>query len=295
MRIDKAEKLGLCFGVRRAARLLKDAASKHGEIETLGPIAHNRVLVQNLAKLGIKPVSSLEEIRGKIVAITTHGTSPAVLSQLQAGHIQIIDVTCPIVRRAQNAARKLTRSGFHVVIFGEEEHAEVKALLGWAGDEAIAALKPEQVNDSMKRFPRLGIISQTTQPGTAFREFAQQLVNFLGNKANEIRIVNTLCQVIQAQQEAAFRLARKTDLVIVIGSTESANTRRLIEICSPLVETHLIETAEDLDESWLRNKQHVGVTAGASTPEEIINEVVDRLMSLSQPPAELPASEKMKM
>lgn len=295
MKIDKAEKLGLCFGVRRAAQLLKDAANRYGEIETLGPVAHNKVLVENLTRLGIKPVSSLEEVRGGVVAITTHGVSPAVLSQLEARHIQILDATCPIVRKAQNAARRLARSGFYVVIFGEQEHAEVKALLGWAGDKAMAALEPEQVTASGKRFPRLGIISQTTQPGRAFQQFVQKLLELSVNKASEIRIINSLCQVIQAQQEAALRLAGRTELVIVIGSSNSANTRRLVEICSPLVETHLVETADDLDESWLANKERVGITAGASTPEETIDQVISRLLSLSQSAAQFPASEKMKV
>ena len=295
MKIDKAEKLGLCFGVRRAAQLLKDAVNKYGEIETLGPVAHNKVLVENLAKLGIKPISNLEQIRGSVIAITTHGASPTVLSQLQARHIQIIDATCPIVQRAQNAARKLAQAGFHVVIFGEEEHAEVKALLGWAGDKAMAALKIEQIDTPGKIFPRLGVISQTTQPRIAFLEFAQQLIRFLGTKAKEIRIIDTLCQVIQEQQNAALKLARDTELMIVIGGMNSANTRRLVEICSPLVETHLIETADDLDESWLVNKKHVGITAGASTPEETIDEVVDKLTLLSQLAAKFPAAKKMEM
>src|SRR4030042_1752843 len=143
--IEKAEKLGLCFGVRRAINLLKKAASKYGEIETLGPVAHNRLLVQALADLGAKPISHLDQAQGKILTITTHGTSPAVLSEIKARRIRIIDTTCPIVRKAQNAARELAEAGFDVIIFGDTEHSEVKGLLGWAGDKGIAALNVRQI------------------------------------------------------------------------------------------------------------------------------------------------------
>ncbi|MCJ7669413.1 MAG: 4-hydroxy-3-methylbut-2-enyl diphosphate reductase, partial [Dehalococcoidia bacterium] len=114
MKIEKAEKLGLCFGVRRAIKLLKEAANKYGEIETLGPVAHNRLLVEALANLGVKPINRLAQAQGRILAITTHGTGPAILSEIKARHIRIIDTTCPIVRKAQNAARELAETGFDV-------------------------------------------------------------------------------------------------------------------------------------------------------------------------------------
>ncbi|HXZ95161.1 MAG TPA: 4-hydroxy-3-methylbut-2-enyl diphosphate reductase, partial [Dehalococcoidia bacterium] len=146
MKIEKAEKLGLCFGVRRAIKLLKEAADKYGEIETLGPVAHNRLLVETLINLGVKPVNHLEQVQGKILAITTHGASPAVLSEVRARHIHIIDTTCPIVRKAQNAARELADAGFDVFIFGDARHSEVKGILGWAADKGIAALNMRQIN-----------------------------------------------------------------------------------------------------------------------------------------------------
>jgi 4-hydroxy-3-methylbut-2-enyl diphosphate reductase len=279
MKIEKAGKLGLCFGVGRAIRLLKEAASKYGEIETLGPVAHNRLLVETLADLGVKPIGHLDQAWGKILAITTHGTGPAVLSEIKARHIRIIDTTCPIVRKAQNAARELAEAGFDVIIFGDAEHSEVKGLLGWAGDKGIAALNVRQIGRTVKSSSRLGIISQTTQTQSAFIKFVRQLMGAVGPKIEEIQVSNTLCKVVQGQQEAAEELARQSQLMIVIGGSNSANTRHLVEICSPLVETHSVETADELRTSWLAGKNHIGITAGASTPDEAVEALVARLRS----------------
>jgi 4-hydroxy-3-methylbut-2-enyl diphosphate reductase len=280
MRIQKADKLGLCFGVARAVKLLKETASEYGEIETLGPIAHNRLLVETLDELGVKPISHLEEARGKVLAITTHGTSPAVLSEIKARRIRIIDTTCPIVRKAQNAVKELAEGDFDVIIFGDAEHSEVKGLLGWAGDRARAALTTRQIGRMAKSSSRLGVISQTTQTQSAFFKFVRQLMGAVGPKIEEIRIINTLCKVVQSQQEAAAKLARQSQLMIVIGGSNSANTRHLVEICSPLVETHSVETADEVRTSWLAGKNQIGVTAGASTPDEAVEALVARLRSL---------------
>ena len=280
VKIEKAEKLGLCFGVRRAIKLLTGAASEHGEIETLGPVAHNRLLVQALTNLGAKPIGHLDEARGRILAITTHGTSPAVLSEIKARRIRIIDTTCPIVRKAQNAAKELAEAGFDVIIFGDAEHSEVKGLLGWAGDKGTASLNIKQIGRTAKSSSRLGIISQTTQTRPALIRFIRQLMGALGPEIEEIRFVNTLCKVTQGQQEAAVELARRSQLMIVIGGSNSANTRHLVEICSPLAETYSVETADEVKSSWLAGKHHIGITAGASTPGEAVEELVDRLRRL---------------
>jgi len=272
--------LGLCFGIRRAIKLLKKAANKYGEIETLGHVAHNRLLVQELANTGIKPINHLDQAQGKILAITTHGTSPAVLSEIRSHHIHIIDTTCPIVRKAQNTAMELAESGFNIIIFGEAEHSEVKGLLGWTGGKGIAVLNMQQLDGMEKLSPRLGIISQTTQTRPAFVEFTRQLISIVSPKTKEMRLVNTLCPVTQGHQDAAMRLARESQLMIVIGGINSANARHLVEVCSPLVETHLIETADEVDNSWFLGKRHVGITAGASTPDEAVGELVVKLISL---------------
>ena len=277
--IQKADKLGLCFGVARALKLLKEAADKYGEIETLGPVAHNRLLVETLADLGVKPADHLGQAQAKVLAITTHGTSPTVLSEIKVRRVRIIDTTCPIVRKAQNAVRELAETGFDVIIFGDADHSEVRGLLGWAGDKGTAALNTGKIGKMAKSSSRLGVISQTTQTQSAFFRFVRQLVGAMGPQIEEIRIINTLCKVVQGQQEAAAKLARQSQLMIVIGGRNSANTRHLVEICSPLVETHSVETAEEVRTSWLVGKNHIGITAGASTPDEAVEALVARLRS----------------
>jgi len=280
MDITKAPELGLCTGIRRAISLLKEAANKYGGIETLGPVAHNHLLVEALARMGVTPLNHLDQVQGKILAITTHGTSPSVLSAIESRGLSIVDTTCPIVRKVQNTASELTKDGFHVIIFGEAEHSEVRGLLGWTEGKGIAALNINQIHFQGNPPYRLGIISQTTQTQSAFTEFASLLTGTIGSEASEIRIINTLCQVTQRHQQAAMKLAYTTELMIVIGGKNSANTRRLVETCSPIVETHMVETADEVNHSWFVDKHHIGITAGASTPDETIDEVILKLDSL---------------
>jgi len=280
--IDKAKELGLCFGVRRAVRMLKQGVGKYGEVETLGPLAHNKQLVQGLAEIGIRAVENLGQVQGKILAITAHGVSPQVLSEIEARRIHIIDTTCPIVRKAQRTAKELAEAGYQVIIFGEAEHQEVKGLLGWAGDKGIAEIDVKEIDRSSDLSPRLGIISQTTQGQSDFIEFTKQLMTTFSPKVKELRIVNTLCRTTQRRREAAIRLAKKSDLMLVVGGSNSANTRRLAEACSPIVETHLLESTEGIDRSWLIGKRHIGIAAGASTPDEAVEELIDKLNSLAK-------------
>jgi len=291
--IEVAREIGLCFGIRRAIKLLTQAASKYGKVEILGPVAHNQRLVQQLHKAGVNMIASLEETTGKVVAIPTHGVSPDTVSQMEARKLHIIDATCPIVKRAQLAAAKLAQDDFTIIIFGEEEHSEVKALLGWTQGKGIAALSVKQIITATQDdvtaseekqsllSSRLGIISQTTQSEASFTRFTSQLISTLISKTADIRIINTLCQAIQARLETATKLARKSQLVIAIGGHNSANTKRLAEACSSIVETHLVETAEEIAQSWLDGKHHIGITAGASTPDEAIQEVIAKLNSLA--------------
>jgi len=293
MEIEVAREIGLCFGIRRAIKLLTEAASKHGKVEILGPVAHNQRLVQQLHKAGVNMIASLEETTGKVVAIPTHGVGPDTVSQMEAHKLHIIDATCPIVKRAQLAVAKLARADFTIIIFGEKEHSEVKGLLGWAQGKGMAALSTKQIivpsqgnviaSESQQSLPlsRLGVISQTTQSEASFTGFATQLVTTFMPKTTEIRIINTLCQAIQARLETATKLARKSQLIIVIGGHNSANTKRLAESCSSIVETHLVETAEEIAQSWLDGKHRIGITAGASTPDEAIQEVIAKLNSLA--------------
>jgi len=280
IKVKKARELGSCFGVRRAIKIIDKATKEYPEIATLGPIVHNRLVVTKLNETGVKVVNELDRIQNNVIAIASHGAPPQLLSQIQARKLKVIDTTCPIVRSAQKAAKKLADAGFRVIIFGEATHPEVKGLLGWSGNNAVATLNGAEVAN-LELPPRLGIISQTTQSQSSFVKFCNDVVKAVFPAVQEIRIVNTLCQETRKRQQAAVELAGRSDLMIVVGGHNSANTQRLAEVCAPLVETHLIETAAEIEKDWLLGKQYVGVTAGASTPDEAIEDVVLKLESLS--------------
>jgi 4-hydroxy-3-methylbut-2-enyl diphosphate reductase len=277
--VEKARALGFCFGVRRAIKIIDKAAADHRKIATLGPIVHNRLVVDRLGRMGVRAVSDLEQLKDETVAIASHGVPPEMLSQIETSRLNVIDTTCPTVRSAQKAARRLADAGFAVVIFGEATHPEVKGLLGWAGDKALATLDAQKVAD-LGHVRKLGILSQTTQSRPNFAEFVGKVTETALPHVREVRVINTLCQETQKRQEAALELAGNSDLMIVVGGLNSANTQRLAEVCMPVVETHLIETADEIQPGWLKGKHHIGVTAGASTPDEAIAEVVARLKSL---------------
>jgi 4-hydroxy-3-methylbut-2-en-1-yl diphosphate reductase len=279
MEIEKARELGFCFGVRRAIKIIEDAAGENIKIVTLGPIVHNKMVVSRLKGMGVAVIDDLDSLKGDVIAISSHGVSPAIKEKIEAGGSRVIDTTCPIVRSAQKAALRLSSAGFGVIIFGEASHPEVRALLGWAGRNAVASMDVDAI--LLQEMPRrLGILAQTTQSQAEFKLFIGKLTERLLPLAYEIRVINTLCQETRKRQSAAEELAGKCDLVIVVGGLNSSNTLRLAEVSSHLVETHHIENADGIDARWLKGKAKIGVTAGASTPDEAIDQVIKRIQSL---------------
>ena len=278
MKVEKARELGFCFGVRRAISIIEGATGSAG-IVTLGPIVHNKTVVARLKALGVGVVDDIGSLKGGVIAISSHGISPQTLDMLNAGGVEVIDTTCPIVRSAQKAARRLANAGFGIIIFGEASHPEVRGLLGWAGCNAIASMDAEVVSlDSLPK--RIGIMAQTTQSRGEFTAFVNRLNERLLLHSQEIRVINTLCQETQKRQLAAVELAATSDLMIVVGGHNSANTRRLAEVCQHIVETYHIENASEIEAAWLKGKRSVGITAGASTPDEAIEQVMSRTKEL---------------
>jgi len=281
MRIEKADKTGFCFGVRRAINILETVAHERGGVETLGAVVHNQQVLQRLAKIGVKIAENVHDIKGDIVATSSHGISPELEEEIRTRHIDVISTTCPFVQRAQGAARRLAESGFLVIVYGDVDHPEVKGILGWAKGKGIAT-SDEKFIDTFDRLPRrLGILSQTTQIPAHFAEFAKKLVDSAFIKDSEIRIIDTICHDIRERQAAALELANRTDLMLVIGGRSSANTNRLAELCSTATETHLVETAEEIQSSWLQGHNNIGITAGASTAEQTVNEVLVKLKAMT--------------
>jgi len=277
MRVEKADKIGFCFGVRRAIDILERVARERGGVETLGAVVHNEQVLEKLARLGVRVTKDVASIQGDTVVTSSHGISPQLEEELKARGIGIISTTCPFVLRAQVTARRLAEAGFLVVIYGDADHPEVKGILGWAKGRGIASLDEGFVS-TLERIPRrLGILSQTTQVPAQFAAFVKKLIDLAFIRDSEMRVIDTICHDIRERQASALKLAQRADLMLVVGGHHSANTNRLAELCAQVTETHLIETAEEIQSSWLEGKGYIGVTAGASTDEETVAEVVRRL------------------
>jgi 4-hydroxy-3-methylbut-2-enyl diphosphate reductase len=280
-RIEKAARTGFCFGVRRAINMLEKVARERGGVETLGAVVHNQQVLQKLAEIGVSVVDNIDDIKGDVVVTSSHGVSPDLEESIRARNIDVVSTICRSVRRAQIAAKKLADSGFFVIIYGNGNHPEVKGILGWAKGQGLATLdeKPVAALNPLPR--RIGILSQTTQVPANFTEFVKKIIEITLQKDTEIRIIDTICYDSQERQAAALELARRADLMLVVGGRSSANTNRLAELCSELTETHLIETADEIEPSWVEGKELIGVTAGASTAEESVDEVIKRLEEMA--------------
>ena len=281
LRIEKAGEIGFCLGVKRAINILEKVARERDGVETLGPVVHNQQVLQTLAEIGIRVAKGVEDIQGDAVVISAHGVSPQVEAELRTRHIDIIDTTCPFVSRLQITAQKLAKAGFFIVIYGDHNHTEVKAALGWANNQGIAALDDKFIAKLNKLPRRIGILSQTTQVPVRFTVFIKQLIDSAFTRDSEIRIIDTICHDIRERQAAALELAKKVDLMLVIGDRNSANTNRLAELCSTATKTHLVETAADIQPSWLSVQSYIGITAGTSTSEHTIDEVTTKLEELT--------------
>ncbi len=277
LRIQQADKTGFCFGVRRAIDILEKVARERGGVETLGAVVHNEQVLERLAGLGVKVVRDVDSVRGDTVVTSSHGISPEIEGKIKDRHLEVVSTTCPFVHRAQVAARRLAEAGFLVVIYGDAEHPEVKGILGWTRGRGIAAID-EGFLSCLEKIPRrIGILSQTTQVPDRFTEFAKKVLGAGFARDSEFRIIDTICHDIRERQAAALRLARQVDLMLVVGGHHSANTNRLAELCGAITETHLVQTAADIRPSWLVGKERIGVTAGASTDERTVDEVLRAL------------------
>jgi len=277
-----AKEMGFCWGVRRAISIMEKAASERGQIISLGPIVHNPQVVAALAEKGVQVTTSIDGVSGKAVAIAAHGVGPKVLEEAKAKGLEIIDTTCPIVTRSQRWAKKMAENGFTVIVYGDADHREVKGVLSWAQGKGIALTEEDVHSLPQGLLSRVAIIPQTTQSPARFAAFMNRLLRERLAEISELQVVNTLCNVTAGQQAAARELAQEVELMLVIGGHNSANSRHLAEVCHEVgVETHHIETAAELEEGWLTGRERVGITAGASTPDWAVDEVVQRVRELA--------------
>jgi len=248
----------------------------------LGAVVHNQQVLERLARIGVRVVKDVNDIQGNIVAISSHGVSPQLEEEIRTRHINIINTTCPFVHRAQVAARTSAESGFFIIIYGDASHPEVKGVLGWANNKGIATLDENFITRLGQQLPRrLTIISQTTQIPAHFTNFVKKLIDSTLIKDSELHIVDTICHDIRKRQAEALQLANRVDLMLVIGSHASANTNHLAQLCSTATKTYLVEKAKEIQSSWFQDQHYIGITAGASTALETINEIITKLEAIA--------------
>jgi 4-hydroxy-3-methylbut-2-en-1-yl diphosphate reductase len=280
MIVEKAKNTGFCYGVKRAMDILEKEAATRGHIESLGEVVHNRHVMRRLAGKGVETVPGIAKIKGRVIVLGTHGVAPEIEAELKARGIETIDTTCPFVRRAQAAAKKLAEEDYFIIVYGDPDHAEVKGILGCTGGKGLATRDPGVIINMAKIPRRIGLLSQTTQVPERFREFINDIMPAVYQKDGEIRIMDTICHDVRDRQSAALATAKNVDVMIVVGGVNSANTSHLADLCGKAVPTYKIETADELKREWFAGKKKAGITAGASTADEEIDEVERRLLKI---------------
>ncbi|MCR4402244.1 MAG: bifunctional 4-hydroxy-3-methylbut-2-enyl diphosphate reductase/30S ribosomal protein S1 [Firmicutes bacterium] len=277
LRIALSKRTGFCYGVRRAVGIAEEAGSK-GRAFTIGPLVHNPLVVEKLREKGVAPVAGLDEIKEGILIVPSHGLPPDLLKEAERRGLEVVHATCPNVGRTQRLVADLKRDGYQVFIVGDDGHSEVAGLVGFAGGDARVVRSAEDVLSGPVR-PRVGVVCQTTQTIEAFR----QVLAALALRAKELVAYNTICNATEERQQAARELARSVDAMIVVGGRASANTRRLAEICEAEgAKVYWIEAVPDVDSLDLSGVRSVGIAAGASTPNWVIEEVMERMSVLGE-------------
>jgi 4-hydroxy-3-methylbut-2-en-1-yl diphosphate reductase len=278
MRIIRATHLGMCFGVRDAIALAL-ASAEAGPLTILGDLVHNPTVLGALAAKGIAVANDVAQVTTDTLMVTAHGASARSLASARALGMNVVEATCPLVHVAHHAVAALVRDGYHVVIIGQRDHVEVRGLTGDLDDFDVV-LDDEGVL-ALEEHPRIGIAAQTTQPV----EKVRQLVASIRQRfpRSEIRFFDTVCKPTKERQDAAIELARASDVVIVVGGATSNNTRELLKTCGRYCSrVHHVQTESDLQPSWFRAAHTVGITAGTSTPDAVIDRVEERIRTFGR-------------
>lgn len=279
MKIMRAEHLGMCFGVKDAVALAREV-SQRGPLTILGDLVHNETVLADLRRRGVRVEQEAGNVATRTVMITAHGASERKLEEVRGRGLNVLEATCPLVHAAHRSLKLLAGEGFHPVIIGRRDHVEVR---GMTEDlEAYDVVLEDAEVGRLRARPRFGVVSQTTQPMERVRRLVQ-LIRERFPEA-EVRFIDTVCQPTKQRQNAAVELARKCDVVIVIGGAHSNNTRELVTTSEGFcARVHHVQTADDLRPDWFLATDVVGLTAGTSTPDDLIQQVESWLTRLRQP------------
>lgn len=278
MKITVAKDAGYCFGVRDAVNMAYDASEKYGEVFMLGDIVHNENVVRDLESSGAKVVDSLDEIpKDKPVLLRAHGTVNSTWDEAKEKKMTIIDATCPLVHEIHREVKMLEAEGRKIVIIGDHGHDEVEAIADQVENPVIISSKEEAMK--IKRTRKIGVVSQSTQ----MIENVQEIINTLMTRIVDIRFINTICYPTKRNHEQIKELSKTSDIMIIIGSFTSANSKRLTELSKQRNKnTYQVTCAEDIKESWFKNVEKVGISAGASTPDYLIEGVERKIKMIAK-------------
>ncbi len=283
MKIFLAKDAGYCFGVRDAVNLAYDTAEQNGDVYMLGHIVHNENVVQDLDSAGAKVINSLDDVpEDKPILFRAHGTPVETWDDAYAKQINIVDATCPLVLEIHVEVKKLESEGRRIIIIGDHGHDEVVGIASQVKD-AIIVSSPEEAQ-ALRKTKRAGVVSQSTQT----IENVQEIINIIMTKVFDLRFVNTICYPTKRNQSQIKKLANKCDVMIVIGSFTSANSKRLTALAKERnAHSFQVTCADEIDAVWLKDAETVGVSAGASTPDKIIDEVLTKIKEIGQVPEEI--------
>jgi len=273
MKVMLAKRAGFCFGVKRATQMAFEAAGKDQKTFTLGPIIHSPQVVSKLEEMGVGVVKDLSGVSNGTVIIRSHGVLASEMDEAHQKQLEVVDATCPFVKKAQEHVQYLSEAGYDVLVVGDADHPEVQGIVSYGKEKVYVVASGDQVK-KLPKMGKMGVVAQTTQSFDNLKSVVTECLR----RSGEVRVFNTICDATAVRQQEATELAQQVDCMIVIGGFNSANTRRLAEICTEIQpRTYHIETAAEIDCSWFQGVETVGVTAGASTPKWIIDEVMDRL------------------
>lgn len=280
MEIILAEEYGFCFGVERAVEMVEKALSEGETVRTFGPLIHNQQEIKRLESKGVKAINELNEVQeGETVVIRAHGVTPQIEAELKSKASRVIDATCPFVTRVQRLAARAAAQDRHVVVVGNPEHPEMIGVKGYAPNHAFIVRDASEV-PSLPKLKKPLVVSQTTIKAQTFFETAEAIKT---KTDDEVEVINTICSATRDRQDAARELAEKVEIVYIIGGKHSSNSQKLLAVCKEKCEkTFLIETEEEINPEDLRGVRRVGVTAGASTPNWLIEKVIQRLKEIGE-------------
>ncbi len=276
MEVLVAEKCGFCRGVTDAITLAKETLKEKGEVYSLGPIIHNADVVNELASDGLETVGSIDDVKSGTILIRSHGATLEDIEMIKSKGLDITDATCVLVKRIQKICQKLNQDGYKVVVLGDKDHPEVRAIVGFASN--VQVIGGIEDLDSLPGRGKMGVLCQTTQSPGFFGKMVGEIVK---KGFSELKIINTLCREAIKRQDSAVELCQKVDIMFVLGGLHSANTIKLAELCKKYNnQTFHLQNWQELDIKAVSGKKLAGVTAGASTPDRVIDEFVSKLRAM---------------